>query len=1050
MNDRSLTFIVHKKTFIVTFIGDEERKSTSFDVFFNDHLSKDLLKITDKEYSKENLLTFIRKGLVNEEYAFQSENGTHIVFRIVGENDDSFEIELEKREKEDKNNSTSFDYLTEIHSRNYFFEMVSKEIVNENNDNSYIIMFDLDNFKTINDTHGHLIGDICLKTVANKLNDVFKNHIFARYGGDEFIAFVKEVNEEELNRLIDESLKVRFAQNNNLNSKGIITCSLGISGKVGNRTSISLLIEEADKALYKSKKIGKNTAIKDDGTIIYGSLQYRNVKKTKLSKGKSSLIFREEIIKRKKIQFISLFLTIFAVMGVITFMDVFFNYQAADQTKETATELMKEQSDIIALKISEDSNDALAKIESSKAMLDKVSGKDAETLLNNMLETLSSNTILESPGLLLENGDLYLQDGKKYNISSYDFATKIVVENEQAVERISFFGEEDKIIIGKPYVRNLAFSGSDDLSVVGITSMFTVSKYSSLMLNTLKEDYYSAIINSKASKICETKSSNITLFSSYGNLRNYFLENDLTAELNTFNNIIKDNSYNVDLMQLNNEAYFFYSPKIPLSDWTVLILVRYDTINKTFERIITSYFASTNIISIAFLVFACVGLIYMGRLRTDNYSKKYIDPLTRSINLQRFISDANILISREEDQRYLVYLNIRRFKLVNTALGKKNADEFLSKISAYFESKLKTNELLSREYSDRFVMLLEEKDDKALKERVSSIVEGALNSQTLNANSRISFDVGVFRFDFKTENSTPIWLAIDRARKASETANRGGNTYDIKFFSNHMLEDEQLELYIEQSQELALQEGRFVIYYQGKYDLHSKRFEGCEALVRWKDDRKGFINTQKFIDVFERNGFVTKLDLYIFEKVIKDIKQAIDEGRTPLMVSVNLSRKHFENPSFFNEYEKIVAKYNVPWKCLEFEITESIILNNEYELNSLIKRIHELGGKISIDDFGSGFSNFAMINHVDYDILKLDRKLLFGKGGQFDQYSKNVLLSIVSLNHNMHRVTLCEGVEHQEESDYLESIGCDLIQGYFYARPMPKDDFLALLDKTNN
>lgn len=1048
MSNYLLAFIVNKKTFLTTIKGKEDEEAIPFDSFFDGYLSKDILKINQEGYTKENLRTFIKKSLANEEFAFNDEMGNHCIFKIVQVDGSSFEIEFKKTDESEKN-EISYDYLTKVHSRNYFYDETEKELLKGGNENAYLIMFDLDNFKTINDTHGHLVGDICLKTIANKLNDIFKDYIFGRYGGDEFIAFVKDVSDEKLDELITESLKIRFAQNDKITAKGTISCSLGISGKVGDRKSISVLIEEADKALYKSKNHGKNTAIKDDGTIIYGGNQ-KQKKKAKLNKGESSLIFREEIAKKRKFQFGYLILIIAIFSVAITAMDLLFNKQAIDQTKNTAADLMKEQSALVALKITDDSKDIFSRMESSKQMLNEVKGSDETSLLNNMIDTLAKNTLLESPGLLLENGDIYFGDGKKYNVSSYSLANKIIVQDQRAVERISFLGEEDKIVIADPYTRRMTFYGSDNLTIVGITSMFTASRYSSLMLNSFQEDYYSAIIDSNASKICDTTSSNIKLFSNYGNIRNYFLENDSSEKLEQFNNVIEDNGFDIDIVSLNNENYFIYSSPTSLSDWSVLILVKYDTIYQTFASIVTTNAISVNALSIAFLLFVIILFVYSAKLRLEVYSRKYIDPLTRSINQQRFINDANVLIDREDGQRYLVYLNIRRFKLVNTALGKKNADDFLTKMSQYFESKLKNNELLSREYSDRFIMLLEEKDDESVKERLSKIAEEALASESLNENSRISFDIGVFRFDFKSENKTPIWLAIDRARKASGQASRGGNTYDIKFFSGKMLEDEQLEIYIEQSQELALQEGRFEVYYQGKYDLHEKTFEGCEALVRWKDERRGFINTQKFIDTFERNGFIKKLDIYIFEKVVKDVREMIDSENTPLVVSVNLSRKHFENPSFFDEYEKVVNKYDIPWKYLEFEITESIILNNEYALDSLIDRIHELGSKVSIDDFGSGFSNFAMINHVNYDVLKIDRKLLFGKDGKFDQSSKNVLQSVASLNKNMHKVTLCEGVEHQDESDYLESIGCDIIQGYFYARPMPKEDFIKLIEKSNS
>ena len=278
---------------------------------------------------------------------------------------------------------------------------------------------------------------------------------------------------------------------------------------------------------------------------------------------------------------------------------------------------------------------------------------------------------------------------------------------------------------------------------------------------------------------------------------------------------------------------------------------------------------------------------------------------------------------------------------------------------------------------------------------------------------------------------------------------KSNNDFSYLFFDEKMLKDEELSLYIEQTQESAYQEGKFKVFYQGKYDLKNDRFAASEALVRWKDDRKGFINTQTFIDVFERNGFVVKLDLFVFEQVLKDIKECERNGKEILPVSINISRKHFDFDNSFDAYENLMKKYDVDGKYLIFEITESIILNSEINLTETIDRIHSLGSKVSIDDFGSGFSNLALINHIDYDELKIDKSLLYGKNG-FDEYSKNIIKSIIKLNKGLKKTVICEGVEEKEESDFLKENGCDLIQGYYYAKPMPREDFITLVEKTNN
>ena len=172
-------------------------------------------------------------------------------------------------------------------------------------------------------------------------------------------------------------------------------------------------------------------------------------------------------------------------------------------------------------------------------------------------------------------------------------------------------------------------------------------------------------------------------------------------------------------------------------------------------------------------------------------------------------------------------------------------------------------------------------------------------------------------------------------------------------------------------------------------------------------------------------------------------------GREIIKVSINLSRNHFFNKNFFNTYEDLINKNKIDTKYLEFEITESIILNSEMNINDVIKRIHVIGSTVSIDDFGSGFSNLGMLNHVDYDVIKLDKTLLYGKNG-FDSFSKKIIDMTIYLNKSLGKMVVCEGVEEKEEVDYLKYKGCDYIQGYYYSKPIKFLDFVKFIDENNN
>lgn len=230
----------------------------------------------------------------------------------------------------------------------------------------------------------------------------------------------------------------------------------------------------------------------------------------------------------------------------------------------------------------------------------------------------------------------------------------------------------------------------------------------------------------------------------------------------------------------------------------------------------------------------------------------------------------------------------------------------------------------------------------------------------------------------------------------------------IHFFDEKMQEDFELTNYIEQSQELALRANLFRVFYQGKYDLHKNKFTACQALARWKGNTTGYINTQTFVDIFERNGFIVK-------KVLSDIKEALREGREVLPVSVNLSRIHFYDPDFFLNFENAIKESGVDPKYIEFEITEGVILNEKMDLSHVIEQIHQIDSKVSIDDFGSGFSNLSMINRINFDILKMDKRLLQGKNG-FDENSRQILKTGVKMCKNLNKTIYAKVSIRREKS----------------------------------
>lgn len=252
---------------------------------------------------------------------------------------------------------------------------------------------------------------------------------------------------------------------------------------------------------------------------------------------------------------------------------------------------------------------------------------------------------------------------------------------------------------------------------------------------------------------------------------------------------------------------------------------------------------------------------------------------------------------------------------------------------------------------------------------------------------------------------------------------------------------------IEDNMEHALENNEFIVYFQPKVELKTNKIAGAEALVRWQNSKKELIPPNEFIPIFEKNGFITKLDIYVFEEVCKTIRKWLNEGINPIPVSVNLSRMHLQNPNFLKKYKEIQEKYEVPADLLEIELTETLVFENFEQLKKVIDDIHQMGFSCSIDDFGSGYSSLNLLKEIPVDILKLDR-IFFSKKN--DKRGNSVIESIISLAKKLNMTTISEGVETISQVEFLRKADCDLVQGYVYSKPLAKDDFEITFLKNEN
>lgn len=250
---------------------------------------------------------------------------------------------------------------------------------------------------------------------------------------------------------------------------------------------------------------------------------------------------------------------------------------------------------------------------------------------------------------------------------------------------------------------------------------------------------------------------------------------------------------------------------------------------------------------------------------------------------------------------------------------------------------------------------------------------------------------------------------------------------------------------IENDMNAALENHEFKVFIQPKYCLQTRQIIGGEALVRWQHPTKGMISPFDFISIFEKNGFVTKLDMYVLETVCQKQQQWIAEGHKPQPIAINQSKLHFFNPNFIEELKNILSNYQIHPSLIELEFTESAVFDNIDTLLEVMEQLRKLGLKLSIDDFGTGYSSLNMLKDIEVDTLKLDRGFLMDT--ENEKRKKIIIQAIIDMAKTLSMTVVAEGIETKEQEDLLRDMGCDTGQGYFFAKPMPIEEFYKLLQQ---
>lgn len=417
------------------------------------------------------------------------------------------------------------------------------------------------------------------------------------------------------------------------------------------------------------------------------------------------------------------------------------------------------------------------------------------------------------------------------------------------------------------------------------------------------------------------------------------------------------------------------------------------------------------------------------------------DKLTGLYTVQKFSQRVQVILEENTDTKFtFVRLDIERFKMINNFYGIDAGDRLLVHLAGLIEKYWQNvkNSVFGRVDGDVFGICFE-KDDKKLNDFILYMKQELKKYQ---AAYYLETAMGIYDIQ---DNNMDVRNILARATLAAKQCKGQYMVHEARY-TEELREKIIKEQNIINEMDHALETEEFVVYFQPKYELNHYKPMGAEALVRWKKADGTIVSPGDFIPVFESNGFIIKLDYYVWDKVCQLIKNNLNHRGDSEVISVNVSRVNLYNPEFLESLVNLVEKYKIPPKYLHLELTESAFSDDARMIQNAVDYLHKAGFTLLMDDFGSGYSSLNVLKDIDIDVLKIDMRFL--SKGSSEERSEKILEAVIKMAKSLDMQVIAEGVEEEKQVKMLKRLGCDYIQGYYFAKPMPKKDYIKLLQKS--
>lgn len=573
-----------------------------------------------------------------------------------------------------------------------------------------------------------------------------------------------------------------------------------------------------------------------------------------------------------------------------------------------------------------------------------------------------------------------------------------------------------------------------------LMATINTSNYKEILLRRLFGKGGTYLINNDGYILIDSfdkiKESNVNFFDYIKNEYNIKNARDV-QKIYTMASEIKNKNTGTFDVKVERETCFIHYEKVNINDWYVVTVATDNTIAKDLLSLV--------IVSLGLCLFINFVIIAISiYIDLSNYKQNrrlfkvaYVDPITGLGNEVFFKENASSFLQSNENNKYIVSIDINKFKALNNIYGYEYCNKILRELGRRLREILPSDNITCRTSNDIFASIFSYQED--IKKLLDTIFHDASNLKLEDLKLHLNLSIGVYKI---SDKDTEINKVLDKATMArAKIKGLYDNNYYIfdDVIESKLLEEQK----IESSMEEALENHEFKVVYQPKTITKTEKVTGAEALVRWYKDGE-IIPPDKFIPLFEENKFIIKLDLYIFEQVCQDMKAWKEKyGFTPI-IAVNVSKTHFIDQNFIKDYVRITDKYNIDRNKIDLEITESATIDGNIDTIKILNNIKEQGFTISIDDFGTGYSSLSMIQSMPIDVIKID-KIFVDKADLNSEH--NIINYIMIIAKHLGVKTIVEGVETLEQVEFVRKIECDVIQGYYYSKPIPREEFEEYFNK---